>query len=324
MNTLLEEKNREKYAFIKKNEFNKVDEKKYDETDEAANVENTQIVTEMVSSYLKEISKYKVLTKEEERELFARYKNGDQEARDLIFKHNLKLVISIAKKYAGIAMSMDLMDVIMEGNIGLSTAIDKFDLNQDVKFSTYACWWIKQNLLREIMNQDKIIRLPVHIGEDMRRVAAAKRAYDAEHNEEPSIEWLAKRCNISKSRVRTAEYQLVNCTLASLDCPVGEEMHGKCSSLGDFIEDTTSAETFEAIENFELREAIQKMLDKYPERDQEVIKRRFGWYGEVETLDEIGKTYGVTRERIRQIEAKVLRDFRRPKNRAKLRVYNEK
>lgn len=287
--------------------------------------EITFVTDDTLANYLREIRKYRVLTKEEEQELFQKIKKGDKEARDIIYQHNLRLVVSVAKQYFKSAKNMDPMDIIQEGNIGLFKAIEEFEPERELKFSTYAVWWIRQKIMREIANTDNQIRIPVHIHEDIIKIKKISATYQQTHNgKNPSIKWLAKKLDYPESRVKNALESINNSiNLCSLDMPVGTDEDSQ-SLMGDFIEDQRSTQQFDNIENYEIRILMEKILEKYPERYRDIFRRRMGMNGERETLEDIGASYGITRERVRQIEAKILRDFRLPKNKAKFRAFAEK
>lgn len=268
-----------------------------------------------VRMYLKEIGKVPLLTSEDEITLAIRKDEGDEEAKQQLAEANLRLVVSIAKRYVG--RGMVLLDLIQEGNLGLIKAVDKFDYSKGYKFSTYATWWIRQAITRSIADQARTIRIPVHMVETINKVIRISRQLVQELGREPSPEEIGEVMNLSPSRVR--EILKVSQEPVSLETPVGEEDD---SHLGDFIRDDNAAMPSEAAAFTLLREQLVEVLDTLTDREQKVLSLRFGLSdGRARTLEEVGKVFNVTRERIRQIEAKALRKLRHPSRSRKLKDY---
>ncbi len=273
-------------------------------------------ITDPVRMYLKEIGRVALLTAAEEVDLAKRSEKNDPAAKERLISSNLRLVVSIAKKYVG--RGLTLLDLIEEGNIGLMRAVEKFDWRKGYKFSTYATWWIRQAITRAIADQARTIRIPVHMVETINRFIRTSRKLMQELGREPTPEEIAKEMEIEPSKVR--EIIKVSQEPTSLEAPVGEE---KDSTLGDFIpdeeirpEDQASAELLKA--------HLSEVLDTLNDREKKVLKLRFGLEdGRQRTLEEVGKEFGVTRERIRQIEAKALRKLRHPTRSKKLKDYLE-
>ncbi len=264
-----------------------------------------------VKIYLKEIGNYPLLSMDEEVELAKRISKGDQEATDRLTESNLRLVVSIAKKYVGRGLSF--LDLIQEGNLGLIKAVDKFDHSKGYKFSTYATWWIRQAITRSIADQSRTIRIPVHMSEVINKVYRVSRSLLQELGREPSEEEIAAEMNLSVEKVR--EIMKISADPISLDTPIGEEDD---SHLGDFIKDDTIMGPEDAAAYTMLQDQIKKLLTTLSDREQRVLILRFGLLdGRSRTLEEVGKEFNVTRERIRQIEAKALRKLRHP-NRARM------
>lgn len=264
-----------------------------------------------VQLYLKEISKYPLLTTEEEVALAKRIEEGDETAKQLLAESNLRLVVSIAKRYLGRGLSFQ--DLIQEGNLGLIKAVDKFDYSRGFKFSTYATWWIRQAITRSLADHSRTIRLPVHMSEIINKTYSVSRTLLQELGREPTEQEIAAALDIPVEKVR--EILKVSSDPISLDLPVGEEDD---SHLGDFIKDDNAVSPEEAVSYAMLRDQIMKLLDTLTEREQKVLMLRFGLTdGRTRTLEEVGKEFNVTRERIRQIEAKALRKLRHP-SRSKL------
>ena len=275
------------------------------------------VTQDPVKMYLKEIGKVPLLSGEEELELAAKAAEGDEEARKKLAESNLRLVVSIAKHYTG--RGMQLLDLIQEGNLGLIKAVEKFDYTRGYKFSTYATWWIRQAITRAIADQSRTIRIPVHMVETLNRLIRTSRQMVQELGREPSVEELAKRLDMPVSRV--AEIMKNAQDPVSLESPVGEEEE---SHLGDFLADENVEVPMEAATNVMLKEQLEEVLDTLTNREQQVISLRFGLYdGQARTLEEVGKDFNVTRERIRQIEAKALRKLRHPSRSCKLRDFLE-
>ena len=272
-------------------------------------------INDPVRMYLKEIGQIKLLTLKEEGELADRIQEGDEEAKNILAEANLRLVVSIAKRYVG--RGMLFLDLIQEGNIGLMKAVDKFDVSKGYKFSTYATWWIRQAITRAIADQARTIRVPVHMVETINKLARVQRQLTLELNREPSEEELAKKMNMSIDKVR--EIYKISQDPVSLETPIGEEDD---SHLGDFIKDERNLSPEEFATNEMLKDEISQVLETLTEREEKVIRLRFGLEdGKPRTLEEVGQMFGVTRERIRQIEAKALRKLRHPSRSRKLRDY---
>ena len=272
-------------------------------------------INDPVRMYLKEIGQIKLLTLDEEGELADRITAGDESAKNILAEANLRLVVSIAKRYVG--RGMLFLDLIQEGNIGLMKAVDKFDVTKGYKFSTYATWWIRQAITRAIADQARTIRVPVHMVETINKLARVQRQLTLELNREPSEEELAKKMNTTVEKVR--EIYKISQDPVSLETPIGEEDD---SHLGDFIKDERNLSPEEFATNEMLKDEISQVLETLTEREEKVIRLRFGLEdGKPRTLEEVGQMFGVTRERIRQIEAKALRKLRHPSRSRKLRDY---
>jgi len=270
-----------------------------------------------VRMYLKEIGKIDLLNFEKEVELAKAIEKGSQKAREDLINANLRLVVSIAKKYIGRGLSF--LDLVQEGNQGLMRAVEKFDWHRGFKFSTYATWWIRQAITRAIADQAKTIRIPVHMVETINKVYKATRALTQKFGKEPTTEQIAKEVGITVDKVE--EIYRISQDTTSLATPVGDD---EDSFLGDFIEDTTQPSPYEETSKELLRESIEDVLNSLDEREAKVLSLRFGLMGETpKTLEEVGKIFNVTRERIRQIEAKALRKLRHPSRRKKLQDYLE-
>ena len=274
-------------------------------------------VDDPVRMYLKEIGKVPLLTAEQEIELAKRMEEGDEEAKKQLCEANLRLVVSIAKRYVG--RGMLFLDLIQEGNLGLIKAVDKFDWRKGYKFSTYATWWIRQAITRSIADQARTIRIPVHMVETINILVRISRQLLQENGREPTPEEIAKEMDIPEEKVR--EILKIAQEPVSLETPIGEE---EDSHLGDFIPDDDVPAPAEAAAFSMLKEQLMEVLDTLTEREQKVLKLRFGLEdGRARTLEEVGKQFDVTRERIRQIEAKALRKLRHPSRSKKLRDYLE-
>ncbi len=274
-------------------------------------------VDDPVRMYLKEIGKVPLLSADEEIELAQRMEKGDEEAKKKLCEANLRLVVSIAKRYVG--RGMLFLDLIQEGNLGLIKAVDKFDYRKGYKFSTYATWWIRQAITRSIADQARTIRIPVHMVETINKLIRVSRQLLQTYGREPSPEEIAKEMGISVDKVR--EIQKIAQEPVSLETPIGEE---EDSHLGDFIPDDDVPAPAEAAAFSMLKEQLVEVLDTLTEREQKVLKLRFGLEdGRSRTLEEVGKEFDVTRERIRQIEAKALRKLRHPSRGKKLKDYLE-
>jgi RNA polymerase primary sigma factor len=256
------------------------------------------------------------LTTVEERMLMRAVSRGER-AKSELTQANLRLVVSIAKRYSG--RGMQLLDLIQEGNLGLMRAVDKFDYTKGFKFSTYATWWIRQAITRSIADQARTIRIPVHMVEHMNRVTRAKRQMHQELEREPTVDELAERVQLEPDRVR--ELLRISQDPLSLDSPVGEEDE---SNLGDFIEDSSVDSPADAATRMMLHDAVTEVLGELSDREQEIVRLRFGLDGgRAKTLEEVGQEFGVTRERIRQIEAKTLAKLRHPQRSERLREFLE-
>ena len=274
-------------------------------------------VDDPVRMYLKEIGKVPLLSADEEIELAKRMEQGDEEAKKRLCEANLRLVVSIAKRYVG--RGMLFLDLIQEGNLGLIKAVDKFDYTKGYKFSTYATWWIRQAITRSIADQARTIRIPVHMVETINKLIRVSRQLLQTYGREPSPEEIAEEMGISVDKVR--EIQKIAQEPVSLETPIGEE---EDSHLGDFIPDEDVPAPAEAAAFSMLKEQLVEVLDTLTEREQKVLKLRFGLDdGRARTLEEAGKEFDVTRERIRQIEAKALRKLRHPSRSKKLKDYLE-
>jgi len=270
-----------------------------------------------VRMYLKEIGKINLLTFEEEVSLAKDIEKGSTLSREALINANLRLVVSIAKKYIG--RGLTFLDLVQEGNQGLMRAVEKFDWHRGFKFSTYATWWIRQAITRAIADQAKTIRIPVHMVETINKVYKATRALTQRLGKEPTVEQIADEVGISIDKVE--EIYRISQDTTSLSTPVGDD---EDSFLGDFIEDTTQLSPYEETSKELLRESIEEVLSSLDERETKVLSLRFGLMGETpKTLEEVGKIFNVTRERIRQIEAKALRKLRHPSRRKKLQDYLE-
>ena len=259
-----------------------------------------------VRMYLKEIGQIKLLSAEEEVELAKRVAEGDQVAKNKLTEANLRLVVSIAKKYSG--RGLHILDLIQEGNTGLIRAVDKFDWTKGNKFSTYATWWIRQAITRAIADQARTIRVPVHMVEVINKATRCNRKLVQELGREPTVEEIAKELNLPVEKIIEANRTAAD-TL-SLDTPVGDE---EDTSIGSFVEDERTPGPADATSNAMLAEALKEILDTLTEREADVLRMRFGMYdGRTHTLEEVGQIFGVTRERIRQIENKAIRKLRHP------------
>ncbi len=274
-------------------------------------------VEDPVRMYLKEIGKVPLLTADEEIELAKRMEKGDEAAKNRLAEANLRLVVSIAKRYVG--RGMLFLDLIQEGNLGLIKAVEKFDYRKGYKFSTYATWWIRQGITRAISDQARTIRIPVHMVETINKLIRVSRQLLQELGREPTPEEIAEAMNTPVEKVR--EILKISQEPVSLETPIGEE---EDSHLGDFIQDDNVPVPAEAAAFTLLREQLDEVLDQLTDREQKVLRLRFGLDdGRARTLEEVGKEFQVTRERIRQIEAKALRKLRHPSRSRKLRDYLE-
>ena len=294
------------------------------ENEEEVDVENVDLsvpdsvsIEDPVRMYLKEIGKVPLLSAEEEVELAKRMELGDQEAKNKLAEANLRLVVSIAKRYVG--RGMLFLDLIQEGNLGLIKAVEKFDYRKGYKFSTYATWWIRQAITRAIADQARTIRIPVHMVETINKLIRVSRQLLQELGREPTPEEIAVEMNMPVEKVR--EILKISQEPVSLETPIGEE---EDSHLGDFIQDDQVPVPADAAAFELLKEQLNEVLDTLTEREQKVLRLRFGLDdGKARTLEEVGRQFNVTRERIRQIEAKALRKLRHPSRSRKLKDYLE-
>ena len=283
--------------------------------DDVAEESKDMSVNDNVRMYLKEIGKISLLSLEEEQELSKRVAEGDEKAKKILAESNLRLVVSIAKRYVG--RGLLFLDLIQEGNIGLMKAVEKFDYGKGYKFSTYATWWIRQAITRALADQARTIRVPVHMVETINKMARIERQMTLELNREPTDAELSKKVGLSVEKI--AEIRKISQDPVSLETPIGEE---EDSHLGDFLADerTMSPEEFATYEI--LKDELKQVLDTLTVREKEVLELRFGLFdGSSHTLEEVGKQFKVTRERIRQIEAKALRKLRHPSRAKKLRDF---
>lgn len=284
--------------------------------DDISNIKGLN-VDDPVKMYLKEIGKIPLLTGEEEVELAIRMEKGDVYAKQRLAETNLRLVVSIAKRYVG--RGMQFLDLIQEGNMGLMKAVDKFDYKRGFKFSTYATWWIRQAITRAIADQARTIRIPVHMVETINKLVRVQRQLIQELGRDPTNEEIAEEMGMDVERVR--EVRKIAQEPVSLETPIGEE---EDSHLGDFIEDDSAVAPDEAANFTMLREQLNEILDSLSARERKVLELRFGLIdGTPRTLEEVGKEFAVTRERIRQIEAKALRKLKHPSRSQKLKDFLE-
>ena len=297
--------------------FSDVEEVTEDEINETFAMADGLAIDDPVRMYLKEIGKVDLLTPDEEIELAKRMLEGDENAKKRLAEANLRLVVSIAKRYVG--RGMQFLDLIQEGNLGLIKAVEKFDYRKGYKFSTYATWWIRQAITRAIADQARTIRIPVHMVETINKLIRVSRQLLQELGREPSPEEIAAEMNMPVERVR--EILKISQEPVSLETPIGEE---EDSHLGDFIKDDNVPVPADAAAFTLLKEQLEEVLGTLTEREQKVLTLRFGLEdGRARTLEEVGKEFNVTRERIRQIEAKALRKLRHPSRSRKLKDYLE-
>lgn len=276
------------------------------------------ISDDSVRLYLREIGKIPLLNAEEEMELAHRVIQGDKRAKDKMAEANMRLVVSIAKRYSG--RGLDFLDLIQEGNTGLLRAVEKFDPDKGFKFSTYATWWIRQAITRAIADQARTIRIPVHMVETINKLLRTQRRMTQELNREPTIEELSKELDIEPEKI---EYVMkIKQDISSLDAGVGRDGDEEDSVLGDFIEDEDTVSPEESATNQLLKEQVNDVLSSLSDREQKIVRMRFGLdNGKSHTLEEVGQEFAVTRERIRQIEAKALAKLRKHKDAKKLYEY---
>ena len=292
-------------------------EQEYESEEIDVSIPESISVEDHVRMYLKEIGKVPLLTTEEEIELAKKMAEGDELAKERLSEANLRLVVSIAKRYVG--RGLQFLDLIQEGNLGLIKAVEKFDYRKGYKFSTYATWWIRQAVTRAIADQARTIRIPVHMVETINKLMRIQRQLIQELGREPTVEEIAKEMNMSIDKVR--ETMKVAQEPVSLETPIGEEDD---SHLGDFIPDDDAPPPAEAASFILLKEQLGTVLSTLTPREEKVLKLRFGLEdGRARTLEEVGKEFNVTRERIRQIEAKALRKLRHPSRSKKLKDYLE-
>ncbi|TAH35753.1 RNA polymerase sigma factor RpoD [Candidatus Saccharibacteria bacterium] len=287
-------------------------------TDDGKGTYFDDVSDDSVRLYLREIGKIPLLNTEEELELAQKVVAGDKRAKDKMAEANMRLVVSIAKRYSG--RGLDFLDLIQEGNTGLLRAVEKFDPDKGFKFSTYATWWIRQAITRAIADQARTIRIPVHMVETINKLLRTQRRMTQELNREPTIEELGKELEMEPEKV---EYVMkIKQDIHSLDAGVGRDGEDEDSVLGDFIEDEDAASPEDAAAGQLLKEQVQDILNSLTEREQKIVKMRFGLEdGKNHTLEEVGQEFSVTRERIRQIEAKALAKLRKHKDAKKLYEY---
>ena len=276
-------------------------------------------VNDPVKMYLKEIGRVPLLNADQEKEIAQRIANGDEEAKDDLITANLRLVVAIAKKYVG--RGLHFLDLIQEGNLGLVKAVDKFDYTKGFKFSTYATWWIRQAITRAIADQARTIRIPVHMVETINKLTRVQRQLVQELGREPNSEEIAERMGNGITPEKVREIQKIALDPVSLETPIGEEDY---SHLGDFIEDKDAMSPDQYANNELLKDEIDLILSTLTDREEKVIRLRFGLEdGRTRTLEEVGKEFDVTRERIRQIEAKALRKLKNPTKSKRLKEFLE-
>ena len=277
----------------------------------------SEAIDDPVKIYLKDIGKVPLLTMQEEKELAIRMKEGDDEAKSKLSEANLRLVVSIAKRYVG--RGLLFLDLIQEGNFGLMKAVEKFDYTKQFRFSTYATWWIRQSITRAIADQARVIRIPVHMVETINKQTRVARQLMQKLGREPTTEEIAEEMGVSEEKVR--DIQKISQDTVSLDTPVGEE---EDSNLGTFIQDESAASPSESATVIMLKEQLLEVLNTLTPREQKVIMLRYGIDdGHPRTLEEVGREFNVTRERIRQIEAKALKKLRHPSRSKRLRDFLE-
>jgi len=284
----------------------------------ALKVSGSRVLSGAVQSYLREIGKVSLLTREEERELAKKVSNGDEQARRKMIEANLRLVVSIAKRYIGRSRNLGLLDLIQEGNIGLSKAVDKFDYKRGFKFSTYATWWIRQAVTRALADQGRTIRIPVHMVETISKYLKTRRALSQALGRDPLPEEIASE--MGKEVDEILYLMTISQSTSSLNQPVGDE--DGSSQLGDFISDTKTITPDSHAARELLKSELAKIMSELSDRERNIIKMRFGLEDEItHTLEEVGKAFGVTRERIRQIEAKTLEKLREHSQSGRLKEF---
>lgn len=287
---------------------------------QAAAISADYYSTDPVADYLRQIGRTKLLTQEEEKRLAQLKDEGDEDSKQKLIEANLRLVVSVARRYSQSSGGITLLDLIQEGNLGLIRAVDKYNHNTGFKLSTYATWWIRQAISRAIADKSRLIRLPVHINETLGRVRRASRDLASQFGREPTMQELADHLNMPLDKV--TQLMTMGNAPVSLDQPMGEEGD---SSLGDLVEDVQGVDPDQQAAEISMRAAVQKALTQLPERERKIIELRFGLDegggGQPRTLEEVGQQLGVTRERIRQIEAKVLRKLRHPRVGKQLRDF---
>lgn len=296
-----------------------LNEEELTDEDLAITAENVDsFADDSVRLYLREIGKIPLLTPEEEADLAQRIVKGDRKAKDKMVEANMRLVVSIAKRYGG--RGLDFLDLIQEGNTGLLRAVEKFDPEKGFKFSTYATWWVRQAITRAIADQARTIRIPVHMVETINKVLRTTRKLTTELNREPTNEEIAKALDMEPEKI---DYVMrIKQDIASLDASIGRDGDDDESSLGDFVEDSERASPEESASNQILKEQLSSIISTLTEREQKIIRLRFGiGGGRPHTLEEVGAEFDVTRERIRQIEAKALNKLRKNKDTKKLHEY---
>lgn len=295
------------------------DEEELSDEDLAITPENVDsFADDSVRMYLREIGKIPLLKPEEEVELAKRYRAGDESAKNKMVEANMRLVVSIAKRYSG--RGLDFLDLIQEGNTGLLRAVEKYDPDKGFKFSTYATWWIRQAVTRAIADQARTIRIPVHMVETINKVIRTSRRLTSELNREPTNEEIADALGMDKEKI---DYVMkIKQDIASLDATVGRDSDDEDSVLGDFVQDDEIDSPEEAASNQVLKEQLAEILSTLSDREQKIIRLRFGiGGGQPHTLEQVGEEFDVTRERIRQIEAKALNKLRKNKDTKKLKGY---
>ena len=304
---------------LEPDEVDLADEEEFSDEDLEITVDNVDaFADDSVRLYLREIGKVPLLTQDEEQELAAKIVEGDRKAKDKMVEANMRLVVSIAKRYSG--RGLDFLDLIQEGNTGLIRAVEKFDPEKGFKFSTYATWWIRQAITRAIADQARTIRIPVHMVETINKVLRTTRRLTTELNREPTTDEIAKALDMEPEKI---EYVMrIKQDIASLDASVGRDGDDEDSVLGDFVEDEERVSPEDSAATQILKEQLAAILATLSEREQKIIKMRFGIGGErPHTLEEVGAEFSVTRERIRQIEAKALSKLRKHKDTKKLHEY---